>query len=83
VTIANNTPGQPFTPPAVAAHTADIEVFAVGEPANEPTRQLAENGDLGPLSDLARQRRTPSPDGDVLVQPAGIPVGAVSVSTHL
>ncbi|MFC7028026.1 spondin domain-containing protein [Halomicroarcula sp. GCM10025324] len=53
VTIANNTPGQPFTPPAVAAHTADIEVFAVGEPANEPTRQLAENGDLGPLSDLA------------------------------
>jgi hypothetical protein len=53
VTIANNTSGQPFTPPAVAAHTADIEVFAVGDHANEPTRQLAENGRLGPLSDLA------------------------------
>ncbi|MFC7176770.1 spondin domain-containing protein [Halosegnis marinus] len=52
VTVANLTPGQPFTPPAVAAHSADVEVFAVGDPANEPTRQVAENGNLGPLVDL-------------------------------
>ena len=52
VTIANNTPGQPFTPPAVAAHRSSVEVFSVGDPANEPTRQLAENGNLGPLAQL-------------------------------
>ncbi|HKJ57592.1 MAG TPA: spondin domain-containing protein [Halobacteriales archaeon] len=49
VTVANLTPGQPFTPPAVAAHRSDVEVFAVGEPANEPTQELAENGNLEPL----------------------------------
>lgn len=53
VTIANLTPGQPFTPPAVAAHRADVEVFAVGEPANDPTRELAENGNLDPLLEFA------------------------------
>lgn len=52
VTVANLTPGQPFTPPAVAAHRPSVEVFSVGEPANEPTRQVAENGNLGPLSEL-------------------------------
>lgn len=52
VTVTNLTRGQPFTPPAVAAHRPDVEVFAVGEPANEPTQQLAENGNLGPLLDL-------------------------------
>ena len=52
VTVTNLTRGQPFTPPAVAAHRPDVEVFAVGEPANEPTRQLAENGNPGPLLDL-------------------------------
>lgn len=55
VTVANLTPGQPFTPPAVALHTADVEVFAVGEPANEPTQELAENGNLAPLLDLLDQ----------------------------
>ncbi|WP_440989891.1 spondin domain-containing protein [Haloarchaeobius baliensis] len=53
VTVTNLTPGQPFTPPLVAAHRPDVEVFAVGDQANEPTRQLAENGNLGPLVDLA------------------------------
>jgi hypothetical protein len=52
VTVANLTRGQPFTPPAVALHRPDVEVFSVGEPANGPTRALAENGDLGPLVDL-------------------------------
>lgn len=52
VTVTNLTGGQFFTPPAAAVHTADVEVFAVGDPANEPTRQIAENGNLGPLLDL-------------------------------
>lgn len=49
VTVADLTRGQPFTPPAVAAHRADVELFAVGEPASDAIQQLAENGDLGPL----------------------------------
>ncbi|WP_276258541.1 spondin domain-containing protein [Haloglomus litoreum] len=52
VTVANLTPGQPFTPPAVALHRPAVEVFSVGDPANEPTRQVAENGNLGPLVEL-------------------------------
>jgi len=52
VTVTNLTPGQPFTPPAIAAHRPDVEVFSVGDPANEPTRQIAENGNLAPLLDL-------------------------------
>lgn len=52
VTVTNLTRGQPFTPPAVALHRPSVEVFSVGDPANEPTRQVAENGNLGPLSAL-------------------------------
>jgi hypothetical protein len=52
VTVANLTRGQPFTPPAVALHQPSVEVFSVGDPANEATQQIAENGNLGPLSTL-------------------------------
>ena len=52
VTVANLTSGQPFTPPAVALHRPDVEVFSVGDPANTQTQQLAENGNLQPLLDL-------------------------------
>lgn len=51
-TVANLTPGQPFTPPAVAAHQPSVEVFAVGDPANTPTQEVAENGNLTPLVEL-------------------------------
>lgn len=53
VTVTNLTGGQPFTPPAVALHRPSVELFSVGEPANEAVRQVAENGALGPLLDLA------------------------------
>jgi hypothetical protein len=53
VTVTNLTPYQPLTPPAVAAHRASVEVFSVGEPANEAVQQLAENGNLDPLLELA------------------------------
>ena len=52
VTITNLTQGQPFTPPAVALHRPSVEVFSVGDPANEPTQELAENGNLEPLATL-------------------------------
>ncbi|MDT3435615.1 spondin domain-containing protein [Haloarcula sp. 1CSR25-25] len=55
VTITNLTPGQPFTPPAVALHRPSVEVFAVGNEANEPTQQIAENGNLGPLLELIEE----------------------------
>ena len=55
VTVANLTRGQPFTPPAVALHSPDVEVFAVGEQANEPTQALAENGNLDPLVELIQE----------------------------
>jgi hypothetical protein len=53
VTVTNLTDYQPFTPPAVAVHRPSVEVFSVGEAANEAVRQIAENGDLGPLAELA------------------------------
>lgn len=52
VTVTNLTRGQPFTPPAVALHRPSVEVFSVGDPANEATQQIAENGNLEPLSTL-------------------------------
>ncbi len=52
VTVANLTDGQFFTPAAVAIHDPSVEVFAVGDPANEATREIAENGNLGPLAEL-------------------------------
>jgi hypothetical protein len=52
VTVANLTDYQPFTPPAVALHQPSVEVFAVGDPANTPTKEIAENGNLDPLVDL-------------------------------
>lgn len=55
VTVTNLTTGQPFTPPAVALHRPDVEVFAVGDVANTPTQQLAENGNLGPLVELIQE----------------------------
>jgi hypothetical protein len=53
VTVTNLTDGQPFTPPAVALHRPSVELFSVGEPANEAVGQVAENGNLGPLLDLS------------------------------
>ncbi|MFB6304215.1 MAG: spondin domain-containing protein [Haloferacaceae archaeon] len=55
VTVANRTNGQPFTPPAVAAHRPDVGVFSVGEPASRPVREVAENGNLGPLVELIEE----------------------------
>jgi hypothetical protein len=55
VTVTNLTGGQPFTPPAVAVHQPSVELFSVGEPANEAVTQVAENGNLDPLLSLVEE----------------------------
>ena len=52
VTVYNLTSSQPFTPPLVATHTTGVRMFNVGQPASEGIKEIAENGNLGPLSDL-------------------------------
>ncbi len=49
VTITNLTTGQPFTPPVIAVHNRRANVFALGTPASEGVRQIAENGNNAPL----------------------------------
>jgi len=51
VEIENLSSGQPFTPPLIAAHTSDTNVFTIGQAASEGVKEIAENGNLGPLSD--------------------------------
>ena len=52
VTIENLTSmGQWFTPPVIATHRPSTGMFTVGEPANEGVKEIAENGNLGPLQD--------------------------------
>lgn len=73
VTVTDLTCGQPFTPPAVAAHRPEVEVFSVGEPANEATQQVAENGNLGPLTDLLQS--TPAVRGAAVGDAPLVPKG--------
>lgn len=49
VTITNLTSGQPLTPPLIATHTRQADVFTVGEAASLGIQEIAENGNLGPL----------------------------------
>ncbi len=52
VTIENLTSGQPFTPPVVAAHTDQIDLFEVGQAASNEVKEIAENGNNDPLVTL-------------------------------
>ncbi|NNC56216.1 MAG: hypothetical protein HKO12_01565 [Woeseiaceae bacterium] len=49
ITITNLTAGQPITPPILVTHTSRTGIFTVGEAASEGIRQIAENGNGGPL----------------------------------
>ncbi len=53
VTIENLTDGQPFTPPVLVAHSADMDLFEMGEAASTEIAALAENGNGDPLVALA------------------------------
>jgi hypothetical protein len=73
ITFTNLTGGQPFTPPAAAVHRQSISLFDVGEPAIFEVKEIAENGNLAPLLDLAGTSRqvidavvTPGAAGPVL-----------------
>ncbi len=45
VTVENLTPGQPLTPPILATHKNQIDLFNVGEAASALISAVAENGD--------------------------------------
>lgn len=49
VHVENLTGGQPFTPPVVAVHSSDADVFTTGTAASEGVQQIAENGNNDPL----------------------------------
>jgi hypothetical protein len=53
VTMYNLTAGQPFTPPVAAVHRQSIGLFSVGEPASFEVKEIAENGNIAPLVELA------------------------------
>ena len=53
VTISNLTAGQAFTPPVLITHNKRTGIFTLGEEASAEVRAIAENGDNGPLVNLA------------------------------
>lgn len=52
VTITSLIPGQPLTPPVVATHSDRVKVFKVGRSATFEVKEIAENGNTGPLASL-------------------------------
>ncbi len=52
VTIENLTGGQPYTPPIIATHRAATDIFTVGQSASREIKEIAENGNLGPMMTL-------------------------------
>jgi hypothetical protein len=65
VEIENLSSGQPFTPPLIAAHTSSTNVFTIGDAASEGVKEIAENGNLTPLSDAL------AADSEVIASTAG------------
>jgi hypothetical protein len=49
VRITDLTGGQPFSPPVIVTHSASTGVFTVGERASFEIKEIAENGNNGPL----------------------------------
>ncbi|NIR46650.1 MAG: hypothetical protein GWN99_19780 [Gemmatimonadetes bacterium] len=49
VTIYNLTSGQPLTPPLASVHRKPVSLFTVGDPASFELKEIAENGNLGPM----------------------------------
>jgi hypothetical protein len=52
ITIQNLISGQPLTPPVVALHRKQVDVFTPGDPASFEVKEIAENGNTQPLIDL-------------------------------
>lgn len=49
VTITNLTDGQPFTPALATSHKGNTGLFRVGSAASFELKEIAENGNLGPM----------------------------------
>jgi len=49
VTVSNLTDGQPLTPPLIATHRPSTGLFTVGHAASFELKEIAENGNLGPM----------------------------------
>jgi hypothetical protein len=79
VTIENLTAGQPLTPPVVATHRAATGVFTVGQPASFALKEIAENGNLGPMiAQLGADKHvSDSIAADEPLVPAGLPGSAM------
>lgn len=50
VTVTNLTRGQTFTPILVATHDSSVRLFELGQAASDELATLAEDGDVGPLT---------------------------------
>ena len=75
ITLTNLTTGEPgmggqiFSPPIFAAHLAGFKIYTVGEKAEPPLVDLAENGDTSALAAIAAAGGANSVVGDDLVFP--------------
>jgi len=57
ISITNVTSGQPMSPPIVATHKSQGALWHVSDPASTGVREIAENGNNGPMLDDLRLRR--------------------------
>ncbi len=76
ITIHNMTSGQPFTPPVVATHRHATDAFEVGTPASFEVKEIAENGNVDPLTEafaadkhVFESKVVPSPSGPPPILP--------------
>lgn len=78
VRIVNLTDGQPFTPPVIATHRYNFNLFLVGDLASVGVMQVAENGNVPNLVSALEQATVVTDvvaGADPLV-PAGLPGSA-------
>lgn len=74
VTITNLTDGQPLTPALVTTHKGNDGLFTVGRTASFGLKEIAENGNLGPMVERVDGDRD---FADLVVQPGGTGVPPV------
>jgi Spondin_N len=78
VTVTNLTAGQPLTPVLFATHRASADVFTVGSPASFGVKEIAENGNLAPLTEALEATGGVSEVfvGEMPIVPEGLPGSA-------
>lgn len=79
VTVTNLTAGQPLTPVLFATHRASADVFTVGARASFGVKEIAENGNLGPLAEALEATGGVSEVfvGGLPIVPEGLPGSAM------